>query len=69
MVVYQLMVKGSSATFESSFKMYSKQVFQHVPTQDEKDAFVKRCADEKYIDYLDTSQEYEVKVLELELVE
>lgn len=69
MTVYQLLVKGGSATFSSEFKMHSKRVYKHVPTQEEKDEFVKACADSKYFDYLDIEHEYEVKVLELELVE
>ena len=69
MKIYQLLVTGSSATFSSQFKMHSKRVYKELPSEEEKEKFVQACADEKYIDYLDITADYEVKVLELELVE
>lgn len=69
MHAYQLFVRGCSAVFDSEFKMYSKKIFRNEPSKEDKDEFVKLCADKTYLNYLDTSKEYEIKVLTLDFVE
>ena len=67
MIVYQIFVNGCSAVLDSSFKMYSKNVYKNKPTQEQIDEFIKACADPSYFDYLDIEHEYKVKILELTL--
>lgn len=63
------MISGCSAVFESKFRTYSKKVYLQHPTQKEIDGFVEKCCDSSYFDYLDRNKPYEVKELELNLIE
>ena len=71
MKLYQIRVKGYQAYFNDYFKASSKKVYKRKPTEEEIKAFLDSCTDEKVnpISVLDTEHEYEVKILELELVE
>jgi len=67
MTGYQLSITGDSS-IGCIFKMKSKKIFLHVPTEEEKAEFIESCRDDKWI-YSLTSEKYELKVLEVEIVE
>lgn len=69
MTLYQLFVKGEDGAFGGRYTMHSKQVFSKEPSEEQKEAFVKACAENNFLFYLDTEHPYEVKLLELEMVE
>lgn len=70
MTIYQLYVSGSSSAFSGKFKCASKSVYKHYPTDEEKKKFVDTCAEmDGHLDWLNTEEDYEVIVHELELVD
>jgi hypothetical protein len=69
--LYQLYVKGSQKYCESAFTCFSKKVYKHEPTEQEKQEFVDLCCDEKNVllNVLDKNKEYKVKCYELDVIE
>ena len=74
MKIFQIYVKGICVgTDNTEFKCFSRKVYKHEPTDEEKNEFVKKCS--QVIDgnsvapTLDTNKEYNVLVGELEVVE
>lgn len=73
MKMFQIYVKGICVgTDNAEFKCFSRKVYKHEPTDDEKSEFVKKCCqvtDGNIAHALDTNKEYNVLVAELEVVE
>lgn len=67
MTVYQIKVKGKSATTDYEFNCRSRKIYQHVPTQKEIDEFIEVCRDNSYRDYLD-GEPKEIDIMRLELI-
>jgi len=70
MIGYQIAVTGSYTCFSNEFKAYSKTIYLHKPTQEEIDAFLKRCSTSEsgFFD-LDLKKPYEYKIVEMEIIE
>ena len=74
MKIFQIYVKGICVgTDNTEFKCFSRKVYKHEPTDDEKSEFVKKCSQmtdgSSAAPTLDTNKEYNVLVGELEVVE
>ena len=74
MKMFQIYVKGICVgTDNTEFKCFSRKVYKHEPTDDEKNEFVKKCSQmtdgSSVAPTLDTNKEYNVLVAELEVVE
>ena len=69
--IYQLCIKGSQKYCEGVFTCFSKKVYKHEPTDEEKQEFVGLCCDEKdcLLNVLDRNKEYKVSTYELDIVE
>jgi len=69
--LYQICVKGYLRDLDDYFRAHSKQVYKRKPTENEIDNFVEKCTDETInsLYVLDAESDYEVTILELELVE
>lgn len=69
--IYQIKVVGVYANFDDEAIYYSKNVYMRHPTQEEIDAFVKRCC-EPLNDYdlfnMNNSKPYKTTIIELDLV-
>ena len=70
--LWQIYVKGICVGTENTeFKCFSKNVYKHEPTDDEKSEFVKKCSqvtEGSVAPTLDADKEYNVLVAELEVV-
>ena len=74
MKIFQIYVKGICVgTDNTEFKCFSRKVYKHEPTEEEKNEFVKKCSQmtdgSSVAPTLDTNKEYNVLVGELEVVE
>lgn len=71
MKLYQLYIKGAQKYAESAFICFSKKVYKHEPTEQEKQEFVDLCCDEKniFLNVLNKNKEYKVKYYELDVIE
>ena len=71
MKLYQLYIKGAQKYAESAFICFSKKVYKHEPTEQEKQEFVDLCCDEKniFLNVLNKNKEYKVKCYELDVIE
>lgn len=68
---YQLVIKGEDDIGGGLMHIYSKNIYLHEPTEKEKEEFIKKCDgnNQNYITGIDLESGYELKVVEVNIVE